>query len=99
MVAKQYSLKVVHKPSHIARSEKWFNTEAERTAAIEPSSDVPAELALYENAHDEGDHFLVCKCNPGRRSGFYGTRTWTCRRSRRADLRYRAGRKHLLFLR
>lgn len=38
MVAKQYGLKVVHKPSNMARSEKWFNTEAERTAAMSGST-------------------------------------------------------------
>jgi hypothetical protein len=34
MVGKQYGLKVVHKPSNIVRSEKWFSTEAERMAAM-----------------------------------------------------------------
>jgi len=38
MVAKQYGLKVVHKPSNMARSERWFNTEAERTAAMSGST-------------------------------------------------------------
>jgi hypothetical protein len=34
MVGKQYGLKIVHKPSNIVRSEKWFSTEAERMAAM-----------------------------------------------------------------
>ena len=34
MVGKQYGLKVIHKPSNTVRSERWFNTEAERTAAM-----------------------------------------------------------------
>ena len=34
MVGKRYGLKVVHKPSNMVRSEKWFNTEMERTAAM-----------------------------------------------------------------
>ncbi len=34
MVGKQYGLKVLHKPSNIVRGEKWFNTEADRMAAM-----------------------------------------------------------------
>lgn len=38
MVGKQYGLKVVHKPSNVVRSEKWFHTEMERTAAMSGST-------------------------------------------------------------
>ena len=38
MVGKQYGMKVVHKPSNMVRSEKWFDTEAERTAAMSGST-------------------------------------------------------------
>jgi hypothetical protein len=38
MVGKQYGLKVVHKPSNMVRSEKWFDTEKERSAAMSGST-------------------------------------------------------------
>jgi hypothetical protein len=38
MVGKQYGMKVVHKPSNMVRSEKWFDSEAERTAAMSGST-------------------------------------------------------------
>jgi hypothetical protein len=36
--AKQYGLKVIHKPSNMVRSEKWFDTTRERTAAMSGST-------------------------------------------------------------
>jgi hypothetical protein len=36
--AKQYGLKVIHKPSNMVRSEKWFDTTMERTAAMSGST-------------------------------------------------------------
>jgi hypothetical protein len=36
--AKQYGLKVIHKPSNMVRSEKWFDTTKERTAAMSGST-------------------------------------------------------------
>ena len=38
MVRKRYGLKVVHKPSNMVRSEKWFDTEKERSAAMSGST-------------------------------------------------------------
>jgi hypothetical protein len=38
MASKQYGLKIVHKPSNIVESEKWFNTEQERSSAMAGST-------------------------------------------------------------
>jgi hypothetical protein len=47
---KHYGLKVIHKPSNTVRSEKWFDSEAERTAAMSGNTLEPHYIyVLSEN--------------------------------------------------
>jgi hypothetical protein len=45
---KRYGLKVVHKPSNTVRSEKWFDTEAERSAAMSGNTMEPHYIYVLE---------------------------------------------------
>lgn len=38
MASKQFGLKIVHEPSNTVTSEKWFNTELERSTAMAGST-------------------------------------------------------------
>ncbi len=48
MATKQYGLKVVHKPSNTVASERWFNTESERNAAMTGSTMEPHYIFIVE---------------------------------------------------